>query len=273
MEIAYNLIHVYQMCDSSESASLEQIIGELFKENKENQVVACLWTIANGPVLGEGGAGPSGALHILSMAGKFQSDIITAAKVRVIVQISLQPTLSTLSGAPERVPTGAATVSLETLKAACKCLQVCQGAITTQITKDEEMLSTLEDCAPALRDILMGAFCDDDEIITRQWFSVCEESMHALFHTHPSPDKVLASIIGPLFATLSGSLSPDQPEAPTKVFCSAARLARLLFVLGQGALCTLVYTEKLADLAKKTADKKPSTAVSQGSFIHVCVYV
>jgi hypothetical protein len=31
-----------------------------------------------------------------------------------------------------------------------------------------------------------------------------------------------------------------------------------LFVLGQGALCTVVYAERVADLAKKVSDKKPS---------------
>jgi hypothetical protein len=31
-------------------------------------------------------------------AGKFQSDIITAAKVRMIVQIALQPSITALSG-------------------------------------------------------------------------------------------------------------------------------------------------------------------------------
>ena len=30
-----------------------------------------------------------------------------------------------------------------------------------------------------------------------------------------------------------------------KVYCAASKLSRLLFVLGQGALCTLIYTEKL----------------------------
>ena len=42
----------------------------------------------------------------------------------------------------------------------------------------------------------------------------------------------------------------------TKVYCAASKLSRLLFVLGQGALCTLVYTEKLADAAKKVSDRK-----------------
>jgi len=43
-----------------------------------------------------------------------------------------------------------------------------------------------------------------------------------------------------------------------QVYCAATRLARLLFVLGQGALSSLVYTEQLADGAKKFADKQPA---------------
>jgi hypothetical protein len=43
-----------------------------------------------------------------------------------------------------------------------------------------------------------------------------------------------------------------------QVYCAATRLARLLFVLGQGALSSLVYTEQLADTAKKFADKQPA---------------
>jgi hypothetical protein len=126
-----------------------------------------------------------------------------------------------------------------------------------------ELRSALLDCTPSLRDTLMGSYCEDDESLTRRWFSLCEEAMHALYHVHPCPDVVLGSIIGPLFGSLSGSLSPTDElssslssGAAKKTVCSAARLSRMLFVLGQGALCTLVYTEQVADLAKKASDKK-----------------
>ena len=39
-------------------------------------------------------------------------------------------------------------------------------------------------------------------VATRSWFSACEEAMHALFHSHPCPDKVLTSVVAPLFASL-----------------------------------------------------------------------
>ena len=38
--------------------------------------------------------------------------------------------------------------------------------------------------------------------------------------------------------------------------CSSGRLSRLLFVLGQGAICSLVYAEKVAALAKKVRERK-----------------
>ena len=37
---------------------------------------------------------------------------------------------------------------------------------------------------------------------------------------------------------------------------SSGRLSRLLFVLGQGAICSLVYAEKLAGIAKKAGERK-----------------
>jgi sensor histidine kinase YesM len=51
---------------------------------------------------------------------------------------------------------------------------------------------------------------------------------------------------------------------------------RLLFVLGQGALCTLVYTEKLSDLSKKTVDEvaelaKKNKIISEGRYIYIFV--
>ena len=55
-----------------------------------------------------------------------------------------------------------------------------------------------------------------------------------------------------------GGVSQEQPK--DKVYCAASKLSRLLFVLGQGALCTLVYTEKLADAAKKVSDRKDKSA-------------
>lgn len=81
--------------------------------------------------------------------------------------------------------------------------------------------------------------------------------MHTLFHIHPSPDKVFASVIGPLYHALAPSATDAVVKGAVgvsgRVDCKVARLARFMFLLGQGALNTLVYTEKVASLAKKCA--------------------
>ena len=99
----------------------------------------------------------------------------------------------------------------------------------------------------------------DNESDTRKWFDCCEESMHALFHTHPSPDKVISSILVPMYATLASSLN----NVGGNVVTSSSKLAKLLFVLGQAAICSLVYTEKIANLAKKSNEAKQKAEVKE----------
>ena len=137
--------------------------------------------------------------------------------------------------------------------------------------KEREMQSVVAVCAISLRDILLGAFCGDNTAVTERWFAACEEAMNALYFLHPSPDLILTSIITPLFGSIAGGILPQNGSGTGSELgvdlgsgsggqktCSSARLGRLLFVLGQGALCTVVYAEKVADMAKKVSDKKPS---------------
>ena len=70
---------------------------------------------------------------------------------------------------------------------------------------DRELHQALLETTPMLRDVLLGCFIHDDvsgdrsvgaeeggsTTATRCWFSACEEAMHALFHSHPCPDKVI----------------------------------------------------------------------------------
>jgi hypothetical protein len=124
---------------------------------------------------------------------------------------------------------------------------------------------------------LLGSYCGDDELSTSKWylsiylskqfillfnlyillltyiyrFGVCEEAIHTLFHIHPSPDKILASIITPLYESLTSQFDNTSDQ----IHSSSSRLARLFFVLGQGTLCSLVFTEKIANESKKLKDK------------------
>lgn len=73
---------------------------------------------------------------------------------------------------------------------------------------------------------------------------MCEEAVHALFHAHPCPDEVIGSLVATLYLELSELQSPRQ----------TAHLARLIFFLGQASLGTLVYTERIAGIAKKSKE-------------------
>ena len=81
-------------------------------------------------------------------------------------------------------------------------------------------------------------------LLCRRWFGVCEEAVHALFHSHPCPDEVIGSLVATLYLELSELQSS----------CQTAHLARLIFFLGQSSLGTLVYTERIAGLAKKAKE-------------------
>ena len=73
--------------------------------------------------------------------------------------------------------------------------------------------------------------------------------MHALYHTTACPDKIVGLILIKLHADLA-------------THSSTTRLARLVFLLGQTALCTLVYTEKIANITKKFMENEKTNSKS-----------
>lgn len=92
-------------------------------------------------------------------------------------------------------------------------------------------------------------------LFCRQWFGAAEELLHAIFYAHPSPDLVLARLLAVLYDRVF-TASPVITGTGSSFQCSSGRLSRLLFALGQGAICSLVYAEKIAGLAKKAREKK-----------------
>ena len=62
---------------------------------------------------------------------------------------------------------------------------------------------------------------------------------------------MLSSVLVPLYADLASTLNCIEGRAAA----TPSKLARMLFVLGQGAICSLVFTEKIATLAKKRGEE------------------
>ena len=94
-----------------------------------------------------------------------------------------------------------------------------------------------------LRNILLGTVCLDNSTSTGYWFQLCEETTHVVFAYHPSPEYLLANIIVEVYGGLTNVFG-DYSN------CSPFPLARFLFLLGQLALNTLLYSESLSKTAK-----------------------
>jgi hypothetical protein len=324
VEVANNLIRVCAMCDASESASLEQIIGELFSKNEvDKNVIPELWNMAlkfNGNTSELELQHAADSLNILSMIAKFQPEILSSSRIRLIAQNGISESLNYLNRynetkanklnigndkngndenenendkenrngninkneenkSDDRVEKSVVgdrgreevewTAHLNILKASMKCIQMITVKNVLLETKEQErgsergsaeedVKAACSACFIPIRNVLLGAFLGDDSAMTEKWFSVCEETVVALYHIHPSPDIILSSIIPPLFGSITGNNNNkyNHTGSTGKVYCSPAKLSRLLFILGQCALCSVVYVEKLADVAKKCSDKK-----------------
>jgi len=123
----------------------------------------------------------------------------------------------------------------------------------------------LEETTPMLARILLGVDCGEDEGVTRQWFALCEETMHCLFHVHPSPDKVLTLIIQRLYRSLeSPAASSSAVGTGTGTGAGVCAMSRFLFLLGQASLCSLVFTELIASTSKKFPANDNSSSSKAG---------
>ena len=327
-EIANNLIRVCAMCDESEAASLERIIGELFSKNEvDKNVITELWNMAlknNGNLSELELQHAADSLNILSMIAKFQPEILSSSRIRLIAQNGISESLNYLNRYKESITNKLInenenesdkenknnninidididkieekkhddvaveksvgegrgrdevewTSHFNVLRASMKCIQMItmknileEQKAVEKGSADDEIKAACSACFIPMRNILLGTFCGDDSVMTEKWFCVCEETVVALFHIHPSPDIILSSIIPPLFGSITGNINNKNPGSTGNInnkntgstgniYCSPARLSRLLFILGQCALCVVVYTERVADLAKKCSDKK-----------------
>ena len=90
---------------------------------------------------------------------------------------------------------------------------------------------------------------------------MCEEAVHALYHIHFGADKVMAATLHRMYYNLSKRAAATGSKVASG---NVYELSRFLFVLGQTAISTLVFTEALAAKAKKyapaAASKKDAAA-------------
>jgi hypothetical protein len=276
-------------------ASLEQVVAELFYKDSflrlREDVLYCIWdkiasvsseilkkfesterlpySSRSSLSLRQSSKELGASVRTAAMISKLSPKSMTSDRIGIILKVALNPTLL-------------AVVDFYTLKASLICLQTIDISPVSRLKESQDLFEALYLTFPSIRDILLGRFCSRDEVLTgynlldllfefknslifftilcSQWFSVCEEAIHTLFYIHPYPDKMVQSVILSLYQELSIISNTDGQKNNSK-------FARLIFLLGQTALNTLVYTEKLASLSKKAKDfikteKKESTQSS-----------
>ena len=265
--IALNLIKLVHSCSSSggEMVSLEKIIGSVLSDSALNKsIVQTLWTsVSNGGALAVRRAGHSlkkrdvlaSSLRILSMVLQNEKGAPSTGEKLQASQIVI---LTNVVFDEESF----AANDFASMKSALLCLQ----SLPTYLEKvhssrsytNTPLYAAIQDLFPLLVKAICGHFVDDrDETMTSKWFSLCEEAVHALFHLHPTPDKVMSTTVNFMFVRLLHSQQQQQQQLDSsssdRMKCSSAELSRFLFVLGQTALNSLVYIEHIAGYAKKAA--------------------
>lgn len=132
------------------------------------------------------------------------------------------------------------------------CFQATSSYIDATRQSDEELQTVLVSAAERLALVITDKFQKfDSEEITRMWFATCEEAVSAVFRLHPTPDVFLGKMILSAYTAWAAATSSGAPDIVIK-----CRLARFMFLCGQGALSLLLYTENIANNAKKALEIK-----------------
>lgn len=147
------------------------------------------------------------------------------------------PFIETFASSNDPSPTRTSTAAAASTSVSPKLLSDVQYALLT--------------ASERLTMILSDKYSQWDTISsTKQWYTTCEESIYALYHIHPYPEEIICKLILSCFISWKNSITSQLSS--TIITC---RLARFLFVLGQGLLGILLYTEKMATFSKGIKDK------------------
>lgn len=276
-EIAFNLIQLTTRCSVAELTSVERLIGEIFlrakspgsvtaaqanafkKFRKQSlEVIEALWHIASISSRQRGNLERDeeldakklplhGPLLVLKMiaagftSAKLSEQVFPVDKIKSLCSMAL--------GNPKTISQPS---QLHDVRTAAMCLQ---NVTSYMACEDAETREVLVSAAERLAVVVADKFqVFDNEASTRTWFSMCEEAVTAIFHLHPEPDTLLSHLLLSLYSSWASATSRGSTAEVV-----TTRLARFLFLAGQTALSQLLYTEKLASLAKTAQDLEDKT--------------
>lgn len=224
--ITKNLINLCCKASIADLASLEKLIGLMYKDNLINfHVVSVLWQIYRFRDETESIHGLKqryGAIILLGMLGLEDYTVIEKG-VESILSIGL----------------GEIGIhNLNICKYSCIALQriVCdpgknpiRSSTMFEIPKQKEIILELKRVLILYHD-------------SSEWYSVAEQAIAAIFVVAPNPDSICSEILKVKTNQVFKELLSEQQEIG---------LSQLLFMVGHTAIKTVVYLEKLEGLFKK----------------------
>mmetsp|Transcript_3353 Transcript_3353/g.6087 ORF Transcript_3353/g.6087 Transcript_3353/m.6087 type:complete len:1404 (+) Transcript_3353:47-4258(+) len=275
-EIAFNLVQLALRCSLAELTSVEKLIGEIFVRAKDSgnsgatvaqqavfkkfskqapAVIQALWQMATissrsnqqGAAADQEKVPLRGPLMVLKMiassvdVAKLSNQVFPTAKVKVLCKLAL-----------ENVQSVDTPSAMDDIRVAAICLQACSSFVEASQCSDDELQAVLISAAERLALVVCDKFQKfDNEEMTRAWFAMCEEAVSAVFRLHSTPDVFLGKMIMSTYTSWAAATSSEALDIVIKT-----RLARFMFLCGQGALSSLLYTEKIANSAKKSLEAK-----------------
>ena len=266
-EVAKSLCHLLRTFGPDERTSIEEIIRELFAKNEmDNNITTELWRIVT--------EAENAPIDAFEASHKSQTDIGIALSILTMIArngasastMQTKAHLAVHHGLSKRV---FSTLDFSAMKSTAMFLQECEPFLTVEMKNTsistEPKRKLFEETTKKLVGVILGGMCEDDEAFTRAWFPACEEAVHALYHLHPSADAILGTVVTSMYAAFA---MPRTEGMQSQVLCSNARFARFLFVLGQVALNTLVFADKLATQAKKVVLQRTRDDAAKQRTLH-----
>lgn len=244
--ITKNLINLCCKASIADLASLEKLIGLMYKDNLINfHVINVLWQIYRFKEETQSANGLKqryGAIILLGMLG---------LEDYTVIEKGVEPILSI----------GLGDIGIQNLsicKYSCIALQRIVSdpaknarSNTLEIPKQKEIIEELKK--------VLILFHESSE-----WYSVAEQAIAAIFVVAPNPDTICSEILKVKTDQVFKELPSENQEIG---------LSQLLFMVGHSAIKTVVYLEKLEGLFKKkkhdseTANKNKETKESELAMI------
>jgi hypothetical protein len=193
-EISENLMNVFAQCKPEYKQAVEEIVTSMFSSEGNGSgvddvaVSSCLWAVVSSAEADSPKTGTAlRILTLMAMNSDTEDSVVALSWSRVSTVIRSGMSAKTI-----------AHFNFDAVQAAARFLQlVPRKDVSFDMETDKGQ--TFSSAVERFVCVIMGEMCGDSEHQSSRWFSACEECVQALFHLHPSPDKVMARAVAGMY--------------------------------------------------------------------------